>query len=237
MDAMYGPAAAEHYERMTGAHLDRVLAMVRRLPPGDALDVGCGTGALVRALRQAGWRARGIDRSRHMVSQARRRGPRAAFSQGDATRLPRLPSVDLVTATFDVFSHLQAAAQARAFLRGAARSLRPGGTLLFDAITPHDIDRNWVDYVHYVRRDRWRLVRFGRRVAPGVCELRYDWFVRERDGRWRHQHERHRLRAWTRAQVQSWLRSVGFGRIRCMDAATLRTPGRACVRWLFMASR
>jgi SAM-dependent methyltransferase len=145
--------------------------------------------------------------------------------------------VDLVTATFDVFSHLHSAMLARAFLRGAARSLRPGGTLLFDAITPHDIDRNWVDYVHYLRRDRWKLVRFGRRVAPGVGELHYEWFVRGHNGRWRHQKECHRLRAWPRAQVQSWLQSSGFTHIRCMDAGTLRAPGRACVRWLFTARR
>lgn len=236
---MYGSAAAATYDELTGRHLRSVLRAVRGLgvAKGPAIDVGCGTGALVRELRQRGFHSTGIDASPHMVRIANRIGPRGAYVVGDAAHFGGAGTCVLVTATFDVTNHLLTAPRLSKFFACAARALAPGGALLFDTVTPHDIDCNWEDYLHYTRRPSWRLVRTGRRVGPATGEIEYDFFVRSGRSSWRHHHEAHRLRAWSRAEIQRRLEVAGFRRIRCVDAATLRAPGRRCVRWLFTAHR
>ena len=235
---MYGSAAAATYEELTGSHLRSVLRAVRglRVAKGSAIDVGCGTGALVRELRRLGFQSKGIDASPHMVRTANRIGPRGAYAVGDATRFVGNGGCTLVTATFDVTNHLLTGRRLSRFFACAARTLAPGGALLFDTLTPHDIDCNWRDYLHYTRRPDWRLVRTGRRIGPATGEIEYDFFLRAGSA-WRHHHERHRLHAWPRAEIRRRLQAAGFSWVRCMDAATLGAPGRRCVRWLFTAQR
>lgn len=236
---MYGQAAAATYDDLTGNHLDAVLRAIRslRVRPGLAVDVGCGTGALVRELNRRGWRARGIDSSPDMIRIARRRGPKGVFAVGDATRLRVSQEIDLVTATFDVTNHLRSSRRLSRLFACASKALRPGGALLFDCVTPHDIDRNWGGYLQYTCRPRWRLVRYGRRLAPSTGEIVYDFFVPSGRGTMRHQREIHRLRAWSRRELRAMLREAGFRRIRCVDAATLAPPASSCVRWMFLAER
>ena len=79
-------------------YLDRVEALapaaaVRErtyalLPAGPGADVGCGRGRAVADLAERGHDGVGVDRSRVMVSAARRRFPALRFLAGDATDLP-----------------------------------------------------------------------------------------------------------------------------------------------------
>jgi ubiquinone/menaquinone biosynthesis C-methylase UbiE len=61
-------------------------------PPGDVLDIGCGTGSLSLLLAQRGHRVVGIDLSPNMVEHARRKLVSAGFDArvlvGDATDPP-----------------------------------------------------------------------------------------------------------------------------------------------------
>jgi cyclopropane fatty-acyl-phospholipid synthase-like methyltransferase len=69
------------------------------LPPGRAIDLGCGSGANVLFLAEHGFEAIGVDFSSVAVEQAERAGrrnglaDRARFVVGDVTA-QRIPSVD-----------------------------------------------------------------------------------------------------------------------------------------------
>jgi SAM-dependent methyltransferase len=64
------------------------------LPPGRALDLGCGTGTDSVYLAQHGWEVTGVDMVPRALAAARRRAAAAGVSpryvEGDATRLPEL---------------------------------------------------------------------------------------------------------------------------------------------------
>ena len=100
---------------------------------GDVLDVGCGTGAITRALAEAapGARVSGLDGDPAVLARARRRlagRPGVALLEGRADALPFLDgSFDRVTCAL-VLHHLTPPTQRRALLE-AARVLRPGGRL------------------------------------------------------------------------------------------------------------
>jgi O-antigen chain-terminating methyltransferase len=101
----------------------------------DVLDIGCGRGELLSALKAAGVRARGIDANAEMVAIARERGLDA--SHADALQyLTSLPDGSLggVIAT-QVVEHLEPPYLMR-LLDAAARALRPGAPIVLETINP-----------------------------------------------------------------------------------------------------
>ena len=104
--------------------------------PNAVLDVGCGTGRLLRAIHERWPDAvlTGVDPTAGMVEMARELTPYATFKLSFAEELP-LPdaSFDVVTSTFS-FHHWSNQA---AGLREIARVLQPEGHFfLADAVMP-----------------------------------------------------------------------------------------------------
>ena len=113
-----------------------VLDLAAPLPaPASVLDVGCGTGRLLRAAatRWPGVQLTGVDPAEGMVNVARRLTPDATILRGLAESLP-LPdaSVDLVFSTLS-FHHWRDHA---AGVREIARVLRPGGHFILADFAP-----------------------------------------------------------------------------------------------------
>lgn len=94
-------------------------------PGARVLDLGCGAGKSLRALREAGpgWALLGLDASRAALQAS----PFPA-AQGDAARLPLRSGVLDAVRVHHLLGHLGEAERARA-AREAERALRPGGWL------------------------------------------------------------------------------------------------------------
>ncbi|HEX8994880.1 MAG TPA: methyltransferase domain-containing protein [Ktedonobacterales bacterium] len=103
--------------------------------PASVLDVGCGTGRLLRAVagRWPYTQLIGVDPAQGMVDAARQRTPGATFYRGLAESLP-LPdaSVDLVLSTMS-FHHWR---DQTAGVREIARTLRPSGHFILVDVAP-----------------------------------------------------------------------------------------------------
>lgn len=103
-------------------------------PVSDVLDVGCGIGRVAAALAGRVRSILGLDVSRAMIDEARRRCTAAnvTFDVSSGTDLARVPSsaFDLVLAV-DSFPYLMRAGSvvAERHVADAARILRPGGAL------------------------------------------------------------------------------------------------------------
>ncbi|MFN8204547.1 MAG: methyltransferase domain-containing protein [Solirubrobacteraceae bacterium] len=104
--------------------------LARALPPAPPegrrlLDIGCGTGTMVRELGRFG-RTEGLDADPQAVAFCARRGL-TTVARFDGERLPRADaSVDVVSA-FDVLEHLD---DDRGMAAEMRRVLRPGGTAI-----------------------------------------------------------------------------------------------------------
>jgi SAM-dependent methyltransferase len=106
--------------------------LLELLEPGDSdvVDIGCGDGALVRALAEHGARAVGIETSDGQLESARAHGAASgvSYAVGRAEALPlAADSADAVV--FMRSLHHVPAAEHRAALAEALRVLRPGGAL------------------------------------------------------------------------------------------------------------
>lgn len=187
-DALYkagsyvGFAAADHVRLATAAA--RLAAVRPFTGDGPWLDVGCSTGAFLRAGVAAGLDIEGIDVSETAVATARAAGLRATASPIE-NFTPARPYA--VITAFDLVEHLLAPA---AFLERARDWLLPGGRLVttvpdIGSIHARLMGSHWYYYapplhVHYFDRPALLecLTRTGFRAvhvaaAPKVLTLAY----------------------------------------------------------------
>lgn len=111
------------------------------LPPGRALDLGCGTGTSSLYLARHGWQVTGIDFTEPAVVRARAKAraegvapERARFLQGDVTRLDALPLGEPYSLIYDVGClHGVPVSERPRYVAGVARAAAPGATYMLYA--------------------------------------------------------------------------------------------------------
>lgn len=176
-DAPYHSRDVRHFERWSRSYEDSWLQRLLFNPvhaaaldlaaplgaPGVVLDVGCGTGRLLRAaaLRWPDARLIGVDPAEGMVEAARRLTPAATFYRSLAETLP-LPnaSVDLVFSTLS-FHHWH---DQTAGVREIARVLRPGGHFILADVAPPQA----LTWLRFTRGARSRAARQRIFLAAGL---------------------------------------------------------------------
>lgn len=133
----------------SGVSPPELLAILADLPPGRALDVGCGTGTNLVCFAEHGWEPWGVDISQIAVWRARARVARRGFSaqiqRGDISLRLIFPQ------TFDMVldlgcSHGLRGESRAAYAENLLRWLSPGGTLLvYSFYRPEDeSDGGWL---------------------------------------------------------------------------------------------
>jgi ubiquinone/menaquinone biosynthesis C-methylase UbiE len=116
--------------------VDLVAALCDGRGPAQVLDVGCGTGRLLRhaAVRWPSARLIGVDPAEGMLENARFLTPAAAFLHGRGEDIPLAESsAEVVFCTLS-FHHW---ADQAAGLREVARVLQPGGLFCLADLIPH----------------------------------------------------------------------------------------------------
>lgn len=105
----------------------RMAAIERHEPVGAFLDVGCGTGDVLVAAQERGWRAVGAEPVEESAAIAAARGVDVRRALLERSGLPE-GSYDAVGA-FHVLEHME---DGRAFLQLIARWARPGGLVVVE---------------------------------------------------------------------------------------------------------
>ena len=147
-DALSGPSGDENpgqfWENLYRQHRDdltlwrtrvnpRLVEVAGQLPPGTALDLGCGAGGDTLWLARQGWRVTATDISTTAVETVLRvaresgLGSLVTAEQHDLAETFPLGMFDLVSAQY---FHTPFALPRAAILRKAANALRVGGRLL-----------------------------------------------------------------------------------------------------------
>jgi len=129
---------ADSGERLWSGHPNGALVDgVADLPPGTALDLGCGEGADAVWLAERGWSVTAVDISQVALDRGREAAASAGVSvewrRADITAGPLPDRYDLVSVQYPAFRKDADGTVVRAVLDAVA----PGGTLLF---VHHDFD-------------------------------------------------------------------------------------------------
>ena len=142
------PALAELYDRWAPARQrgDFGFYLPLVMSAASVLDIGCGTGELLRVARQAGhtgWLC-GLDPAPAMLAVARRQ-PDVEWVLGDAASAAWRQAFDLVVMTGHAFQVLVSDDEVRAALAAVRVALAPGGRFAFETRNP--AARAWEDWV------------------------------------------------------------------------------------------
>jgi SAM-dependent methyltransferase len=203
----------------------------------SAADLGCGTGLFARYLSGTwGIPVVAVDISWQMLRIAARncRGLPVRLLHQDIRGL-RLPApVDLVTSNFDTLNHLVGDGELLDAFRRIHESLRPGGHLFFDVVTPClpfrgarvQLRRLPTDRLELWQRVRWdarrRLVSIHAIVRSPASPRVAVEVLRER--------------MYSPAEIGRWLSQAGFVVRGVHDAETIR-PAVGCPQRIVVVSQ
>ncbi len=183
---------------------------------GLVIDLGCGSGILSAEVAAAGYDVLGIDISAAMIALARKRVPAGRFRVGSVLDA-ELPPCVAVAAVGEIFNYLFDDANTDARLvplfRRVHDALGPGGLFLFDVAGPGRVPGG--SQKHCREEDGWAVLvdadedRTRRLLTRRITSFRRVGKLYRRD------HEVHRQRLFTRAEMAGHLRGVGF-RVRTL---------------------
>ncbi|PYQ27227.1 MAG: class I SAM-dependent methyltransferase [Acidobacteria bacterium] len=186
--------------------------LIRNLPRGLIVDVGCGSGVLARELTRAGFDVLGIDASPSMVALARKTAPKARFEVGAFADIT-LPPCSAVIAVGEVFNYGHRDDFASFISRVRA------GTFIFDvaergSYPPHDERRTG--------GDDWSVIAI--KDSDGERLTRRVLTFRRIDGEIRRSEEVHVMELYEREDVMRMLRGAGFETRTRQSYGTRRLP-------------
>lgn len=125
---------------------EALLALVHRLAPDSALEVGCGSGYWLRHLAPSISHLFGLDVSLGMLRETTRSGSGSSLVCADGGLLPfAAGGLDLIFCV-NVLHHLDSPAE---FISRSHEILRPHGALAVIALDPHRPDHHWYRYDYF----------------------------------------------------------------------------------------
>ena len=180
-----------------GFHADACAAgILKLLEPvrqrnGLVVEIGCGSGLLTAHLVDAGLRVIATDASEAMLNLAKSHAPGAGEIRRLSLPADPIPLADAIVGVGHALNYLDDEAQLEAALVAIASSLRPGGIMAIDlcdlewgAVRQGDPPKVW-------RTDDWALMTEFSVPEPTRFVRLMTTFVRQKDGTWRRDDERH----------------------------------------------
>jgi SAM-dependent methyltransferase len=192
--AYYRADLALVHHRGFGAHAQAcapgILELLRGVRGGTLLELGCGSGLLTKELVAAGHTVIATDASAAMLTLLeKQRLPRVE------TRLLQLPSplppAHAIVSVGHVLNYLPNTAAIDRTWAGIAAALKPGGVLAVDIC-----DLEWGRarrgaQLHARQGEDWSVVTEFSRPRPDLFVRDITTFIRDEDGTYRRDHERH----------------------------------------------
>jgi SAM-dependent methyltransferase len=185
------------HHRGFGFHADGVapgiLALLEpvRERGGLVLELGCGSGLLTRHLVDAGHRVIATDASEAMLDLARETAPGAEDVRVIVMPDDPMPEADAIVSVGHPVSYLPDEESLRRAFAAAAEALCPGGVMAIDVC-----DLRWgavrkdLD-VHARLGDDWAIITRPSLPTPDRYVREMTTFIRNDDGTWRRDDERH----------------------------------------------
>jgi ubiquinone/menaquinone biosynthesis C-methylase UbiE len=202
------------------------------------LDLATGTGAIAIRLAQRGYQLTGVDRSRSMLAQARRKAQEAGLAITwkccDVARLAVPGSFDIAVSLYDSLNYVtDPQALADAFVR-IERVLAPGGLLIFDLNTIYALEQELFTQSDLAAgrpiRYAWRS-RYDQSTRLAVIRMDFE----TADGR--RFREVHRQRGYRVAEIEGMLAAAGLSVASTYHGYTMLPPGPRTDRIFFVARK
>jgi SAM-dependent methyltransferase len=177
------------------------------------LEIGCGSGMLARRFLKNGYDYLGLDLYNEMLDIARREVKSGRFVQGDMRNLTLDAQFDAVLITGRSLAYVIENKGILDTLKGIYNSLIDNGLLVFGVFDAKQIFDNFGDFeqnIEHVNKKIRRISHLEKNLATGWT---WDWTARysiEQDGKASEYDDLTTLRAFTRDEIELFLKLAGF---------------------------
>lgn len=219
-DTLY-PLIYQHRNDESAKH--EIAALIRTLnvrAGSRIIDIACGAGRHLRALRDAGYEVMGMDLSMTLLREAvTMRGLRGRVVRGDVRAIPFAGQFDMATNLFNSFGYFADDEENFAALRSMASVLRTGGLLVMDHMNPRKVQTELVAHdvksIGELSVESWRNIEGDR-----VCKRMVIRHPGEKE-----EHLTERVRLFSPGELSQWFERAGLRVMRVMggfDGADMR---------------
>lgn len=210
------------------------------LHPRTAVDLACGTGSVAVLLARQGLQVTGVDLSEDMLMVAWEKAqdlpkpPQFICQPLQKLYLPR--GVDLAVCALDSLDYITDPRDCAQAIRRIYKALNPGGIFIFDVNTPEKL-RAMDGQVFLDEDDDVYCVWRGEfDEETNICSYGMDLF--QRQGKvWQRSFEEHREYAYSRQQLEQFLRDAGFTHIEVYGDRIFTPPREGEQRIYFKARK
>jgi SAM-dependent methyltransferase len=107
----------------------------------NVLELGCGTGSMLKYMKQT-YEVSGLDASSTMLSMARRKVPDAKLYGQNMVDFQIDDKFDVICCVFDSINHIRKLSEWKKVFAKARQHLSPGGCFIFDINTQRKLERH-----------------------------------------------------------------------------------------------
>lgn len=232
---------AQVYNLHWGGFSIQLLPILKQLALNDSpagatvLDLCCGTGQLVNALTDRGYRVVGVDGSPQMLKYARINAPAADFRLFDVRSFKIPEEFDIALSTYDSLNHLLTLDDLTAAFRSANRHLATHGVFVFDMNLEAGFQSRWVGNFNIWSDDLAVITESAYDDVEKLATISITTFTLDRgyEALWRRNDLTLTQRAYTIDELTGALKTAGFTDVAVFDARrdfNMRDVGRAIFR-------
>ncbi len=194
------------------AQVDQILALTR-FTGRDVLDLCCGPGRHALQFARKGLRVTGVDRTRFLLDEARRRsaeaGLRVEWIEEDMRAFSRPGGFDLAVSLYSSLGYFEDPADDLRVLERLRENLRPRGVLVIDGVGKEPVAKSFqptmsvsIDGVLFVLRSE---------ITDDWTRVRNEWIRVEGERAVRH---RFSQILYSGQELKDRLHQAGFGEVK-----------------------
>ena len=209
-------------------------------PIHRVLDIGCGTGTATLMFADRGCRIVGVDISKEMIREARRKSVGRILVRYEASAMQdiALPErFDTAVSYFDSLNYIIEPEDLQEGIQRVYEHLDPGGMFMFDMNTPYALEQELFTQSHFDPNDpvnyAWKSTY---NAETRLTQVDMAFYVKRGDAR-RTILAQHFQRAYRMNEVRDMLASAGFQVMGMYEAYTQRKPTKRTDRVFFAARK
>jgi SAM-dependent methyltransferase len=204
-DELYRALGKDYVQE--AARIEQIVSERCRSGGNTLLDVGCGTGKHIEALRDR-FACEGLDVDRTMLEIARARNPDVPFHLGDMIGFNLVKRFDVIISLFGSIGYAPNVQRLEQIVQAFARHLKPGGVVVVEPwVRPEDWKDGQVNAL-FVNEPELKVARMSvARRDANISILNFHYMVASRDGI-RTFTEPHRLTLFTDEQYREAFRKA-----------------------------
>jgi SAM-dependent methyltransferase len=202
------------------------------------LDLGCGTGILLKYYEEYINLYTGVDHSIEMLKKASNTYTKKTFINEDITKFIRKDyKFDIIISLYDTINHLLHKNLWEKLFFNVSEMLHDEGVFIFDVCTKNDLEKNWPSHINIIDNQNYMIISNGEfDQISKVSKIHHNYFVKKNDTYTR-KYDCIEHISFEIADIINMLRNVNINNIEVFDLDTKKEVTKRTTVAVFICKR